>query len=68
MKFSNKIYDILKWFALIFFDAIGIFYSTLAEIWNLPCGREVLATCCAVSALLGTLLQISNSNSKKDNE
>lgn len=64
MKFSNKAYDVLKWFALIFFDAAGIFYSTVAEVWGLPYAQEVLMTASALSVFLGALLQISNANYK----
>ena len=63
---SNKVYDILKWVALVALDAIGLFYQTLSAIWNLTYGDEVLATCVAVSVCLGTLLQISSSKYKGD--
>ena len=63
---SNKVYDILKWVALVALDAIGLFYQTLSAIWSLPFGDEVLATCVAVSVCLGTLLQISSSKYKGD--
>lgn len=66
MKMSNKLYDILKWVALVALDAVGLFYQTLSEIWNLPYGDQVLATCVAVSVCLGTLLQISSSKYKGD--
>ena len=66
MKMSNKLYDILKWVALVALDAIGLFYQTLSAIWNLPFGDEVLATCVAVSVCLGALLQISSSKYKGD--
>ena len=66
MKMSNKVYDVLKWVALVALDAIGLFYQTLSAIWYLPYGDEVLATCVAVSVCLGTLLQISSSKYKGD--
>lgn len=66
MKLSNKVYDVLKWVALVALDAIGLFYQTISAIWNLPYGDEVLATCVAVSVCLGTLLQISSSKYKGD--
>ena len=67
MKMSNKTYDILKWVALVALDAIGVFYKAFAGIWALPLGDEVLATCAALSLLLGTLLGISNANYRKTN-
>ena len=66
MKLSNKLYDVLKWVALVALDAVGLFYQTISAIWNLPYGDEVLATCVAVSVCLGTLLQISSSKYKGD--
>lgn len=65
MKMSNKVYDILKWVALVALDAIGLFYDTLASIWALPYGDQVLATCVALSVLLGTLIGVSSTQYKK---
>lgn len=66
MKIPDKIYDILKWVALIALDAVGLFYQTLSTIWTLPYGDQVLSTCVALSVLLGTLLQISSANYYRD--
>lgn len=66
MKMSNKVYDALKWIALVALDAVGIFYSTLSTIWDLPFGDEVLKTCAALSLLLGTLIGISAAKYNKD--
>lgn len=60
MKMNNNVYDILKKVALVWLDAIGIFYQTIAEIWNLPFGDEVLKSCVALSILIGALIGISN--------
>ena len=67
MKISNKLYDVLKWVALIALDAMGIFYSTISNVWNLPYGDEVLKTCSALSLLIGTLIGVSSINYKKNN-
>ena len=64
---SNKIYDILKWIALVALDAVGLFYSTMSAIWGLPFGEEVLATCAAMSLLLGTLIGVSSIQYNKSN-
>lgn len=66
MKMTNKVYDALKWVALVALDAVGLFYQTLSAIWALPYGDQVLATCVAISVCLGTLLQISSSKYKGD--
>ena len=67
MKMSNKVYDVLKWIALVALDAIGLFYSTLCGIWGLPFGDEVLATCAALSLLIGALIGVSSAKYKKSN-
>jgi hypothetical protein len=68
MKMSNKAYDVLKWVALIALDAVGLFYSTIATIWGLPFGDQVLYTCSALAVLLGTLLGVSSAQYKKTAE
>lgn len=67
MKMSNKVYDVLKWVALVALDAVGLFYNTIGGIWGLPFGDEVLSTCAALSLLIGTLIGVSSANYKKEN-
>ena len=62
---NNKLYDVLKWVALIALDAIGLFYSTLCVIWGWPYGDEILKTCAAISVLVGTLIGVSSASYKK---
>ena len=57
---NNKTYNILKYMALIVFDAIGVAYEQLAGVWNLPYGTEIMRTCAIISALLGTLIGVSS--------
>ena len=72
MMISNKAYDVLKWVALIALDAVGVCYKALADIWGLPFGSQILATCAALALCLGTLLGIStaqyNRTIAKDSE
>ena len=62
----NKVYDILKWISLIALDAVGVCYKTLATIWGWPYGEQVLATCAAVSLLIGALIGISTAAYNKE--
>jgi hypothetical protein len=62
---SNKVYDVLKWIALIALDAVGVFYKAVSAIWGLPYGDQVLATCTALSVLIGTLVGVSSAQYKK---
>lgn len=64
---SNRIYDILKYIALIALPATGALYFTLSQIWGLPYGEEVVGTIAAVDTFLGTLLQISTAIYNKNN-
>lgn len=66
MILPDKVYDVLKWIALIALDAIGVCYKTLALIWGWPCGEEVLATCAAISVCIGALIGISTAQYYKD--
>lgn len=59
MKLSNKLYDILKWVAIIFLDAFGNAYEQLAGVWNLSYGTEIMRTCSILSVFLGIILGIS---------
>ncbi len=62
---SNKVYDILKWIALIFLPAAATLYTTLAGIWGLPYSEAISATVMAVDTFLGVVLKISNNNYNK---
>lgn len=65
MKLNNKVYDILKWIALIALDAVGVAYKAIASIWGLPLGDEIMQTCACLSVLIGTLIGISSANYNK---
>lgn len=65
MKMSNKVYDVLKWIALIVLPAIGALYFALAGIWGFPYGEEIVGTVTAIEVFLGTVLGISNLQYKK---
>lgn len=68
MKMSNKVYDVLKWIALIVLPAIGALYFALAGIWGFPYGEEIVGTITAVDVFLGAVLGISNVQYKKNNQ
>jgi hypothetical protein len=66
MKLNDKVYNILKWVALVVLPTIGTLYTALAMIWGLPYGEEVAGTILAVGTALGTLLGISTVNYNKN--
>jgi len=66
MKMSNKVYDVLKWIALILLPALATLYFALAKIWGFPYAAEIVGTISAVDAFLGALLGISTANYNKE--
>lgn len=66
MEMSDKIYDILKWVALIFIPALGTLYFALSAIWGLPYGEQIVGTLTAVDTFLGALLGISTYQYNKE--
>ena len=64
---KNKVYDVLKWIALICIPALATFYVALAPVWNWPFADEVAKTATAVCVLLGALLGISTAQYNKAN-
>lgn len=60
MKMSNKVYDALKWLALVSLPALGTLYFALAGIWGFPYGEQVVGTLTAVDTFLGVCLGISS--------
>ena len=65
---SNKTYDILKNIALIVLPAFATFVLTVAQIWNLPYGKEIAATITAIDVFLGAVIKIASMNYAKNNE
>lgn len=66
MKMSNKVYDILKWVAMILLPAIGTLYFALAGIWNLPYAEQVVGTITAIDTFMGALLGIASASYNKE--
>lgn len=60
MKLSNRAFDTLKWIALVFLPAVGVFYGAVAPVWGWPYPDEIVYTITAVDTFLGALLGISN--------
>lgn len=65
MIMSNKVYDILKWIALVALPALTTFYGVVGATCNIPHTQEVLTIAVAFDAMLGTLLGISTNKYNK---
>lgn len=66
MKFDNKVYDILKWVALVVLPAIATLYTALAGVWGLPFAEEIPATITAIDLFIGALLGVSTAQYNKE--
>ena len=59
--FSEKVYDWLKWIAVICLPALSTFIVVISKIWGWPdTGSMVAQTITAIGLLLGSLLGISH--------
>ena len=56
---SNKVYNVLKWIAMLLLPALGTLYFALAGIWGLPYGEQIVGTITAIDTFLGVILGIS---------
>lgn len=63
---SSKVYDILKYIALIALPALGTLYFALAAIWGFPYGEQVVGTITAIDCFLGALLGVSTAQYNRD--
>ena len=60
MIFKNdKVYNALKWIALVGIYALNYAWTRLAGVWGFPYASEISETICIVGATLGILLGIS---------
>ena len=66
MKLPDKVYDVLKWVAMVVIPALATAYVGLAGIWSWPFANEVAKTAAVVDTLLGALLGISTAQYNKE--
>lgn len=65
MKMSNKVYDVLKWLAMIFLPAAITLFGVIGKTLGVQYTDTVLTIAVAVNTFLGSILGISNSAYKK---
>lgn len=66
---DNKIYDVLKWLALIALPALATLVSVILPLWNIVdegTTTAIVGTITAVSTFLGTLLGVSTMKYRKN--
>ncbi len=62
---SNKVYDILKWIAIVFLPALTTFVGVILSSLSVENSDIVLTIMTAFGTFLGTILGVSNINYKK---
>lgn len=55
----DRVYDVLKWVAIIALPAFSVFYAKIGAVWALPYTEQICETLDAVALLLGALLCVS---------
>jgi len=58
--FSNRVYDVLKYIALVILPAASALYFGLGEIWDLPKVTEVIGTISVLDTVLGMIIRSDN--------
>ena len=66
MKLSNKVYDTMKWLAIIVLPALATLYTALSAVWGWPYSEEIVTTITAVDTFLGAVLCISTATYNKE--
>ena len=64
-KLNDKVYNFLKWLAIIVIPAIGSLYFGLSGIWGFPYAEQIVGTITLVDTFLGALLGISTAQYNK---
>lgn len=60
MIFSDKVYDVLKWVAIVALPALATFIAIISKIWGwADLGVAISQTITALGVLIGALLGIS---------
>ncbi len=66
MKINNKVYDILKWVAVLLLPALSTFIAYVFPLWGIPYGNEIAKTITALAVFIGAIIGISSIAYQKD--
>lgn len=67
MKLNDKVYDILKWVAIIVLPALATLVKVVFAAWNIPYADPIATTITAVATFLGAILMVSSVQYNKGN-
>ena len=62
---NNKLYDKLKWIALVGLPALTTFYGVVGATCDIPFTQETITIAVAFDTMLGAMLGISSNSYKK---
>lgn len=65
---NNKMYDVLKWIAIVFLPALIMFIGVVLNCFNVTHTDIILTILTAFETFLGSILGISNINYNKKNK
>lgn len=68
LKINDRVYDVLKWVAMLFLPALAVLVKTVFAVWKIPFGDEISTTIMALDAFLGAILGISTIQYNKGEE
>jgi hypothetical protein len=66
MKINNKVYDILKWVAVLLLPALSTFIAYVFPLWGIPYGNEISKTITALAVFIGAIIGISSIAYQRD--
>ena len=55
----SKLYDVLKWIAIVVLPALATLTKVVCTVWNIPYGDQIATTITAVGTFLGAILMVS---------
>lgn len=57
---NNKVYDMLKWVAIILLPALSKLIESTFNLWGIPYGAQISSQIIYVQVFLGAILCVSN--------
>jgi ABC-type multidrug transport system permease subunit len=58
---NDKVYDVIKWIALLVIPTLIGAIVAIAEVWTVPINEDIIAGLTGLSAAIGMLLTVSSS-------
>lgn len=68
LQMNDKVYDVLKWVAMLFLPALAVLVKTIFAVWSLPYGEEISTSIMAIDAFLGAILGLSHISYRNESE